>query len=350
MNAKGRRNPRIVLYGVGVYGQEFARLARTKGWPIVAALNRRGDKVGKELGQLAGIDDENGVVIQDCETADLSGLDADVGVVFTTDRLIENWPAYERLLDAGLNVICHGVQAYYPWRYDPETSNRIDALARQKRVTFTGTGIWDMSRIWAGIVLAGPSVTIRSLYHESTTQINHPAPRLITEYGLNLTPEDYVKKFTRSIGGVRDYGLAGKYQTIPEQVLMALGFHITHGQEVHEPIVSDIPVYCKALQGDIEPGRVVGWRYRSTIETSEGVSAEGRMEMRLLRDDEKEQMVWEIDGLPRNRLVIERHDSLTASAASVLNRIPDVIDAAPGIQLLSQLGPMYPQFPLGSVK
>ena len=92
---------------------------------------------------------------------------------------------------------------------------------------------------------------------------------------------------------------------------------------------------------------MVGWRYRSTIETREGVTAEGLMEMRLLGDDEREQMIWEIDGLPSNRLVIERRDSIAASAASVLNRIPDVIAAEPGIALLSQLGPMRPSFPLG---
>jgi hypothetical protein len=335
--------PRIVLYGVGIYGLEFTRLARIKGWPIVAALNRAGDKIGQDLGRLAGFGEDIGVVVQDCETADLSQIDADAGVVFVSDSLLANWPAYERLLNAGLNVICHGVQAYYPWRYDPETSGRIDALARAKGRTFTGTGIWDMSRIWSGIILAGPCVSLRALHHHSVTQLNYPMARVVETYGIDLTPEDYIAKFRRKPGSAQDYGLAGKYQTIPEQVLSALGYHVTHGQEVHEPVTSALPVYCKALQRNIEPGRVIGWRYRSNIETREGVTAEASMEMRLLGDDEKEVMIWEIDGVPGNRMVIERRDSIQASAASVLNRIPDVVDAAPGIQLLSELGPMRPR-------
>jgi 4-hydroxy-tetrahydrodipicolinate reductase len=351
MPANGHtRAARIVIYGVGAYGQEFARLARAKGWPVVAALNRAGAKVGKDLGRLAGFEEDAGVVVQDCDTADLSAVEADVGVVFTTDNLLENWPAYRQLLSAGLDVICHGVQAYYPWRYDPETSALIDSLAKRKAKTFTGTGVWDMSRIWAGILLAGPCVSISSLRHESVTQINYPSPGLVGRYGLDLTREEYGRQFAREPGNIRDYGLAGKYQTIPEQVLTALGFHVAHGEEVQEPITSDAPVYCKALKRDIEPGRVVGWRYRSTIETVEGVSAEARMDMRLLRDDQREHMVWEIDGLPSNRLVIERRDSITTSAASVLNRIPDVMAAEPGIQLLSQLGPMRPWFPLGTLR
>ncbi len=341
--------PRIIVCGVGNYGQEFTRLARIKGWPIVAAINRAGAKIGRDLGDLAGVG-SNGILVQDCAIADLASLGADIGVVFTTDSLAENLPVYERLLANGLNVICHGVQAYYPWRYDPETSARIDALAKENRKTFSGTGIWDMSRIWAGILLAGPSVVIKSFYHESVTQVNYPHPSVIERCGLDLTPAEYMARRARTPGGVQDYGLAGLYQSIPEHVLTALGLHVSHGEEVVEPIISADPVYCKALQRDIEPGRVVGWRYRSMIATHEGIPAEARVEMRLLRDDEKEHMIWEIDGTPGNRLVIERKDSIAASAASVLNRIPDVIAAEPGIRLLSELGPLRPHFPLSATE
>jgi hypothetical protein len=342
--------PRIVLVGAGSYGCEFTRLAAIKGWPIVAALNRAGDKVGRDLGVLAGLDAPSGAIVQDIALADRASIDADVGVVFVTDSLAENFAAYEFLLKAGLNVICHGVMAYYPWRYDPATAARIDALAKEHGKTFTGTGIWDMSRVWAGIVLAGPSVTIRSLRHETVTQIDYPVEGLARRLGLDLLPEEFSARFVRQPGGIEDYGLAGKYQSIPEQVLTALGFEVTAGREIHEPVTADHPVFCKSLGREIVPGRVIGWRYRSTVETREGVTAEASMTMRLLADGETETMMWEIDGLPRNRMTIERQDSIAASAASVLNRIPDVIAAAPGIQLLSQLGPMRPSFPLGGMQ
>ena len=342
------RAPRILLYGVGKYGCEFARLARLRGWPIVAAVNRAGDKIGRSLAELAGIEDRGGVVVQDCDTLDWSTMDADIGVVFTTDILRNNWPAYERLLTAGMDVVCHGVQSYYPWRYDPDTSARIDGLAKAQGQTFTGTGIWDMSRIWAGILLAGPCVSIIAMRHESVTQINYPSPRLVPTYGLDLTPEEYLQRFGSGGENADEYRHAGKYQSIAEQVLSALGYHVLGGTERREALTAAEPVFCKALGRDIEPGRVVGWAYRSRIETREGVRADASMEMRLLRDDQPETMVWEIDGVPGNRLAIERRDSITASASSVLNRIPDVIAARPGIQLLSRLGPMRPALGAGA--
>lgn len=49
MPAVHRPKPRIVIYGPGMYGQHIVRFAVEKGWPIVAAFNRAGDKVGKDL-------------------------------------------------------------------------------------------------------------------------------------------------------------------------------------------------------------------------------------------------------------------------------------------------------------
>src|SRR3546814_1557093 len=78
---------------------------------------------------------------------------ADIAIVATTDRIAANFPAYERLLGAGLNVICHGGEAYFPAGADAAVADRIDVLARANGVTFTGTGIWDISRTWIALLL-----------------------------------------------------------------------------------------------------------------------------------------------------------------------------------------------------
>jgi hypothetical protein len=40
---------------------------------------------------------------------------------------------------------------------------------------------------------------------------------------------------------------------------------------------------------------------------------------------------------------VERKDSLHSSSACMVNRIPDVLAAEPGIQVISKLGPPRPQ-------
>ena len=179
--------PRLAIYGLGQYGQHIVRIAVRKGWRIVAAFNRAGDKVGRDFGRLAGLDLNLEVVVQDCDHADYGRVDADIGVVAVSDRIADNFSAYERLLGAGLNVICHGTESINPSVANPEVAGKVDQLAKRNNVTFTGTGIWDMSGIWSGILVAGPCTDITSLLHVSVTDIERFGKALVLATGVGMS-------------------------------------------------------------------------------------------------------------------------------------------------------------------
>ena len=310
--------PRIVIYGTGQYGGLVARFAVQKGWPIVAAFNRAGPKVGQDLGRVIG-------------------LGRDIGVVAMTNRLQLNLPAYTRLMNAGLNVICHGTEAYFPWGNDKTLCNQIDEMAKKNGVTFTGGGIWDMSRIWSGILLCGPCTEIQSLYHRSITdakgQAQH-AQQAIAHIGCGLTVEEFMQR------GLGKDPMALSYKTIPEQVLWAQGYTITRTSSRIEPVVTEEPLYSELLGATIPAGCVLGTRIIGEIETSQGVTARAEIELRIFRPDEVEHMFWEVTGKPRTRVRVEREDSAHATASNLFNRIPDVIAARPGIVVISEMGPL----------
>lgn len=331
MNSK----PRIVIYGAGHFGQYITRFAVEKGWPIVAAYNRSGDKVGKDLGELAGID-ALGVVVQDCDTADYSNLDADIGVVAMTNFLHLNADAHQRLLGAGLNVLCHGTESYYPFSANPELAQKLDALAKENNVTFTGSGIWDMSRIWAGILVAGTCTSINSLFHSSLTcaeaQTGHKEQ--LKMLGIGYTVKEFMAQ------GMDKSPLAAWYTTLLEHVLIALGYKIKNSRQYAEPAVFDHPVDFKKFDVHIPAGDCVGTRFVSETETEEGVTARYEGDVRFLLNNEAEHMFWQVDGMPATRLRTERDNSAHATAACLFNRIPDVIAAEPGVMPVSKLGPL----------
>jgi hypothetical protein len=136
-----------------------------------------------------------GVIIQDCETGDYDQLDADIGIVAQTNTLCLNLPAYRRLLNSGLNVGCHGSESYLPYGCDPASAAEIDELAKKNGVTFTGSGIWDMSRIWSGILLAGPCTEIKALHHSSITDAQGQANSLqqAQQVGIGMTVERFME-------------------------------------------------------------------------------------------------------------------------------------------------------------
>jgi 4-hydroxy-tetrahydrodipicolinate reductase len=331
--------PRIVIYGVGQYGAMIARLAAERGWPVVAAFNRAGPKVGQDLGRVAGLGRDLGVIVQDSERGDYAGLDADIAVVTHRDLLSANMDAYRRLIGAGLNVACHGVQSYLPQSNDPALAAEIEALALANGVTFTGCGIWDMSRIWSGILTAGPCTDLRSIHISSLTDPEGQCTSIdqIRQYCISEPVETFHAR------GIARNAAALAKKTIPEMVLRALGYTILESTATIEPVVYDVPVPTKFVpEGFFAPGLVMGVRFHCRTTTAEGVTGTGLIDQRMFLPGDVEHMFWEVDGTPRNRTRVERLDSAHATAGNLFNRIPDVIAARPGIVPVYELGPLRP--------
>jgi hypothetical protein len=328
--------PRLALYGTGQFGQYFARLALQAGLPIVAAYNRAGAKVGKDLGRLAGLDRDLGIIVKDGEKAELSKGDADVVIVSVGNHIRTNFPIYEKFLKAGINVLCLGGEACYPYGIDAELAEKIDALAKSNNVSFTGGGIWDVSRIWPGILAAGPCTELESLYHRSITDCSRQiiSKEQAWECGIGHTVKAFWDK------GYGENPMALLYKTIPQHVFHALGYTWTNVNIRLEPVLFDIPVKLHLFEHPFEPGTTMGTRIIIDVETKEGPTAKAEIELRLLRDGEVEHMYWSVNGRPQINIRVERNDSAHATAGCLFNRIPDVIKAPPGIALISQMGPL----------
>lgn len=334
--------PKILVYGAGRHGAEAATIAHQLGWTIVGAYNRSGEKVGRDIGELsANYGHAIGVVVEDSDRIDFKSLDADIAIVAMTDRLEKNLAAYEALLSAGINVICHGSESYFPQARNPLVAKRIDELATANGVSFTGTGVWDHSRIWAGLLATGPAKSIKSLLHKSRTRIDMaPYTDLV---GTGLTVEAFEKTIAGASGP-----LSGLYITIPQIVVHAMGLNVKRVSEHMEPVVYDRPVFCEGFGADVPAGHCIGTRIVADVESSEGVSARAEIELRLFEEGEVDNMEWTINGDPDSDILMTRHDSLRTSTMCMINRVHDVIAAPPGIQLVTDLGP--PRFLMNSNK
>ena len=338
MNAN--RKPRLVLYGIGQYGLMMVRFADKKGWPIVAAYNRAGAKVGQDIGRLAGLGRDYGVVVQDCDKADYKNLDADVGLVTLWDILTDNFPAYQRLMNAWLNVLCQAGEAYYPPISDPETGAKIDHIARANKVTFCSGGVWDMSRIWSLMTVAGVCDEIKSIHTEAVTNLESFGEKITLLAGVGMSPEEFratINDPSKSHNG-RMF-----YKQIPTLALTALGYTVADCTYRQEPVILDRPFYSKLLKRELPKGSCAGLRTIVEATTKEGVTATAQADSRVLYiEGETEHTMWEVKGnLISPKVRIERDNGHVMQALSMFNRIKDVIAAPPGLMLNCQFpGPM----------
>ncbi len=325
--------PRIVIYGAGRYGTNCVRMAHAKGWSIVGAFNRDGPKIGQDIGRLAGLDEDLGVVVENADSADYGAVDADIAIVATSDRLAHNIEGYERLLKAGLNVLSHGTESYFPSAADPVLAAKIQKWAEEANVTFSASGIWDMSRIWSGILCAAPCIEIRSLHHASRTNLGmrkHNADLA----GIGFTHQKFQATRVEQPGPIGEL-----YKLIPWQVTAALGYTVENVVERREPMLFDHPMYAPALDRDIPAGEPAGLRVLVDVATIEGVSTHAHIELGLSEKNQMDFMKWTVDGEPSSKVHVDRQVGPPGSATSLINRVHDVINAPSGIQEVHKLGP-----------
>ena len=331
--------PRVIIHGCGNVGQRIARFCFSKGWPIVAAYNREGDKVGQDLGLLAGLDKPVAVLVEDAEKAAIQRGSADIAVIATTgsDLLENGYAIYEMYLSAGINVIVHGSQPHNPFFENPDIAQKIERVARANQATFSGSTIWDTSRVWAGILAAGNCVEIDRVLHTASAEPGLQNPVYEAATGIGLTPSEFEAKFSAGAHPLETF-LHGP----PVMVLQNLGCTISHIEKRSEAIVLEFPRYSPHSDTHYPEGVVGGIRVIAEVFTEEGIRGEANVEYRLFEPGEIETMKWRVEGLPSLEISLTREDAGNLSAASLFNRIPDVIAARPGIVEIFQkeMGPM----------
>jgi 4-hydroxy-tetrahydrodipicolinate reductase len=324
----------VLLYGTGRVAQIVTRLLVDRGWPIVAAFNRAGDKIGKDLGLLAGLPKPLGVVIQDSNSADLANIGADIAVVMTSDRLRVNFPVYERLIRSGVNVLSVGSEASYPWVGTPDLAKQIDQLAKDHSVSFCGSGFQDVHRIWQGLTLIGGCCRLRGFLQESQIDVALFGSEVahLVRAGMSV---DQFRRETKD--GNDDISI---YRVFLQQIVHALGLEIISVEQRLEPVVSARNIACESLGTTIPAGFCTGTRFITEIRSCDGVTATASNELRLFAPDEQAMIRWSIDGDPPAEVIVTGFRSDIGTATPLVNRIPQVIAAEPGIVTIDRLGPV----------
>ena len=311
----------IVLYGVGSVAKSVATRCVALNWPIVAAVNRPGPKVGVDLASILEVPLPRRVFVTDSLGSWLASGDADVAVVSIGDNIDENFDVYMNCFTHGLNVICTGCEASFPAAVSRSTANRIDTAARQHGVSFLGTGFQDTARVGLLRTLAGMSVRIDSVTHRTLADLKLHGAKAASLAGAYLTKEQH--DTAKREGTLTSTA----YSVFLQQCVASIGLEISN-------VARDvIPIFPK----DGRSLLTIGSAFTTQVQTREGIEFRGRNELRFLEDGEEEVFSWDIKGDSSVTAVLTGIDSGSGTGAQVVNRIPDVLRAAPGLITINDL-------------
>ena len=321
---------RVVVYGVGAMGALATRLLVDKGAQIVGAIGRSPDKVGRDLGEVAGLDRRLGIAVE-ANAAEVLARGADIAVVCVGSYLATMRPHFALCLDHGVNVVTIEEETVFPWTTAQEDSKALDALAKANGVTLAASGAQDV--FWLNLVatLLGASHRIEAVVGRCVWNVDDYGPEVARHLHIGR-PEVEFDRHVATFGWPEFVAR----QTL-EALVSRLGMTVASTSSDVTPVVASDPIYCRSLGVELKAGEVMGTIDRTVIDTREGARFELSMEGRLYREGETDDNQWDVFGEPRLSLRNAGVPYRFTTCSTMVNRIPDVVAAPPGLLSLDEM-------------
>ncbi|MDH7563736.1 MAG: hypothetical protein QHH24_02470 [Candidatus Bathyarchaeota archaeon] len=323
---------RVLLYGVGAVGSMIAKvLLEKKGVEIVGAIEVAGDKIGKDLGEVLGLQKKLEIKISKDLSVVVSRTKPDIAIHTTTSYLKDTYFQIASIVKHGINVVSTCEELSYPYLTEPKLAQQLGTLAKKHDVTVLGTGInpgFLMDTLV--ITLTAPCQKIEKI--EAVRNMNAGTRRLPFQkkIGAGLTAQE----FNRKIKNKKITGHVGLEQSIA-MIAGALAWKLDSiSVENAEPVIAEKTVESREIK--VESGKVAGLRQmaKGFIGNKEVITLDFRAYIGV--DEEYDAIT--ITGFPNISQKIQPcvHGDI-GTIAMVINSIPKVLNASAGLVTMKDL-------------
>jgi hypothetical protein len=313
----------VAQYGIGPIGAEITRLLLSKPWvKLVSAVDIDPHKIGRDVGEVIGLGREVGVKV----TGEIQGK-PEVVCHSTGSRLRDVSGQLQELLGRGCHVVSTCEELSFP--LDASIRESLQKVARSKNVTLLGTGVNP------GFVMDKLPLTITSVCQQIESvqiiRIQNASTRrepLQRKVGAGMTPDEF--RAAVAAGKIKHMGLRESLMMVGN----GLGVEFDSvSDEVIEAIVADREIKTQYLT--CAPGQVAG--VHQTIDGKGRINVSLELRMYVGAEDVASDRVI-ITGVPNVEMVIKDgvHGD-RATAAMVVNAIPRVIQARPGVLTMDDI-------------
>jgi len=323
---------RVALYGVGVISGFIANaLLKKKGVEIVAAVDIAEDKVGKDLGDLLGLNKKLNLIVASNVSEVFSQTKPDIVIHATSSNLRQVKEQIVACIKERVSLISTCEELSYPYWKSNSIAEELDKLAKEYGVSVLGTGInpgFLMDTL--PITVTAPCLSVKRV---KVTRMMNSGKRRIPyqkKVGTSLTKQEFREKIEKK----EITGHVGLDCSIA-MIAGSLGWKLDEIRELPpEPVLANRRI--RTNYTTIAKGRVAGLRSRAYGV----VNREKKIELEFVSHAgvKEEYDSVEIEGNPNVRMKIEGgvHGDV-GTTAMIINSIPKVINAQPGLHTMNRL-------------
>ena len=334
------RKVKVVQYGVGKMSLYTMRYVYEKGGEIVGAVDVNPNVIGKDIGEILGTENK-GVKVVSAENARemLQEVKPDIAIVTTMSLLKDLEKPLLLCAELGINAITTCEEAFYPENSNPTLTNKINELAKKNNCTITGSGYQDI--YWGQLIssIAGSTQKITKIKGSSSYNVEEYGIALAKAHGAGLSLEDFDKEVASvdKISNEERQKIIESGEYLPSYMWNVngwlcekLGLTVKSQTQKCVPQTYKEDLYSSTLGMTVKAGDATGMSAVVTTETEEGITIESECIGKVYAPDEFDKNEWSIIGEPDTTIIVNKPATVELTCASVVNRIPDVINSKAG--------------------
>ena len=271
----------------------------------------------------------------------------DIAIVTTMSLISEVEDALMLCAKLGINAITTCEEAFYPMNSNPVVTKRLDEMAKQTGCTITGSGYQDI--YWGQLIssIAGSTQTIKKIKGSSSYNVEDYGIALAKAHGAGLTLDEFDKQVASvdRISNEERQAMIEKGEYLPSYMWNVngwlcdkLGLTVKSQTQKTVPQTYKEDIYSETLGMNVKAGDATGMSAVVTTETEEGITIESECIGKVYSKEDFDKNEWTIIGEPETTLVINRPATVELTCASVVNRIPDVINSKSGYVPTEEMG------------
>ena len=339
---------KVVQFGTGKMAKYTMRYVYEKGGEVVGAVDVNPAVIGKDIGEIIGCENKN-VKVTSFEDAEemLKEVQPDICVVETMSLIKDLEDPFMLCAKLGINAISTCEEAFFPWNSNPNLTKKIDELAKQTGCTITGSGYQDI--YWGQLItsIAGSTQKITKIKGSTSYNVEDYGIALANAHGAGLTLDEFDKQvaIVDKISDEERNKIIQSGDYLPSYMWNTngwlcekLGLTIKSQTQVTVPTTNKEDIYSSTLGMTVKAGDATGMSAVVTTETEEGITIESECIGKVYSKEDYDKNEWTVYGEPNTTITVARPSTVELTCATIVNRIPDVINAQPGYVTTDKLG------------
>ena len=250
----------------------------------------------------------------------------------------------------GINAITTCEEAFFSANSNPNVTEEINRTAKASKCTIAGSGYQDI--YWGELIsaIAASTHKISKIKGSSSYNVEDYGIALAKAHGAGLSLDqfdDEIASVDRMPEEERQELIQnGEYSpsymwNVNGWLARKLGLDVISQTQKCVPTTYEEDINSSTLGMTIKAGDATGMSAIVTTKTKQGITIESECIGKVYAPDEFDKNEWTVIGEPETTITVNRPATVELTCATIVNRIPDVINAKPGFVPTCDMDELY---------